>query len=123
LKKIEDDDCLVKNTYNAGDFYNRAYYPFGFSNITEAKNEQFIIELTLRKENSSRQLPLYLIEGDYVLSTEKSTKHLLALIFNDLKTKYHSQQNFFHFWFVLLGLNLASIFYVIFAQQNKNPKA
>jgi hypothetical protein len=116
LKRKDDSTWLYENTYQAKDFYNRAFYPFGFPTVTDALNQEFIYEVELL---DASDLPLYIYANTLVVSREGSLTEIGSLIWLDLQAKWQTQRPFWLFWFTLLGLNFLAILMVLFWPKKK----
>jgi hypothetical protein len=117
IKKDGAEDWHFENIYSVKDFYNNAYYPFGFIPLLDVEGEKILIEMELL---DGSDVPLYFYQDDFILSEERSSKELLGLIKTDFQNKIQTQKTFFIFWAVLLVFNLGAIILLLFANQ-KNP--
>ena len=111
IKKEGAENWHFENIYNVQDFYNNAFYPFGFPPITDAQDQNILIEMQLIDRTD---LPLYLYQDEIILSEERPTKELLKLVKQDLQEKFQTQKTFFDFWQLLLLTNFGALLYVIF---------
>lgn len=116
LKESAEDDWFYQHAYDVSDFYNNAFYPFGFPVINNALGKSFIYEVELLDESD---LPLYIYQDTYVLSKDGSMGEIWQIIRNDLLIKWQTQKPFFLFWLALLGANLLAILITIFSPQKK----
>ena len=111
IKKEGDKNWHFENIYNVQDFYNNAFYPFGFPPITDAQDQNILIEMQLIDQSD---LPLYFYQDEIILSEERPTKELLKLVGEDLSKKFKIQKTFFDFWKLLLLANFGALLYVVF---------
>lgn len=116
IKKEGTEDWHFESIYNVQDFYNNAYYPFGFTPLTGVKDQNILMELQLIDDTD---LPLYFYQDEQILSEERPTKELLKLVSSDLQEKFQTQKTFFDFWKLLLLTNLGALLYVIFILPKK----
>lgn len=117
LKKAGAETWFYENTYLVNDFYNRAFYPFGFPVIVDSAGQIFIYEVELLDEVD---LPLYIYSNSYQLSREGSFRELFQLIQLDLQDKWQAQQSFWLFWLSLVGINLLAITSVLLWREKKS---
>lgn len=116
LKKSGDEAWFYEHSYDASDFYNRAFYPFGFPVVADSAGQIFIYEVELLDE---ADLPLHLYSESYQLSREGSLAELLQLIQLDLQAKWQAQRGFWIFWLGLLGANFLAIIAVLGQRKEK----
>jgi len=116
IKKEGAEDWHFENIYSVKDFYNKAYYPFGFSPLINVEGEKILIEMELLDESD---LALYFYQDDFILSEERSSRELLGLIKTDFQNKIQTQKTFFIFWAALLISNLGAVILLLFANQKK----
>lgn len=119
IKKAEAEKWHYENTYDTSDFYNNAFYPFGFPPITQALGQNFIYEVQLKGQSDSS---LYIYQDSYVVSKDGNMGEILEIVKTDLQAKWQTQKSFFIFWLFLLGANLFAIVLVLFVYRN-NKKA
>lgn len=116
LKFADSSSWLYENTYQAADFYNRSFYPFGFPVVTDALGRELIYEVELLE---ATDLPLYIYADTYVISQEASLRELLPMLKVELADKWQAQRGFWLFWLGLLGLNLAALLGVILWREKR----
>ncbi|AKM81467.1 MAG: hypothetical protein UT13_C0001G0505 [Candidatus Pacebacteria bacterium GW2011_GWF2_38_9] len=119
LKEEGEDDWYYQNRYNIADFYNNAFYPFGFPSISDALGKKYVYEVELV---TAGNYPLYIYDHSYIVSKEGSMREILQIIKSDLLTKWQNQKKFWIFWLSLLGINLLALIVVI-AIPPRNKKA
>lgn len=116
LKESASTDWFYEHIYDTSDFYNNAFYPFGFPIIQDALNIEFTYEVELLDQGD---LHFYIYQDTYVLSKDGSMGEILQIIKKDLSIKWLNQKPFFIFWLSLLGLNLLTLLLVFFSPQKK----
>ncbi len=119
LKRSGAETWLYEATYNAADFYNQAFYPFGFPLVSDALDQEFVYEVQLL---DAGQDALWLYADSYVISREGPLRDLLPLLRQELQVKWQAQQGFWLLWLGLLGGNLLAILWVLL-RRFKNKKA
>lgn len=117
LKSSEAKEWLYENTYQVADFYNRAFYPFGFPIVSNALDQKFTYEVELINESD---LPLYIYTDTFVISREGNLNELGQLIWTDLQAKWQAQQSFWIFWLSLMGINLLAITSILLWREKKS---
>lgn len=119
LKELNATTWYYQATYNTADFYNQAFYPFGFPPIMDAINKTYLYEVEILDQPD---LPFAIFHNSYVVSKEGSLKELAQLIKQDLITKWYKQQPFFIFWLSLLTINLGVLLVVIVKKWDNQPQ-
>jgi len=111
LKADGAEDWYYQNRYDVADFYNNAFYPFGFPPISDTLGKKFIYEVELI---DAGDYPLYIYDDSYIVSKEGSMGEIATIIQKDLKAKWQAQKPFFIFWLIALGINLVFFTTAIF---------
>lgn len=106
LKEINSEDWYYQAKYNTADFYNNAFYPFGFPTINNSLNKTYLFEVEVLNKPD---LPFAIYHDSYVVSKDGDIRELKKQIGNDLTNKWNNQKTFFVFWLSLLSFNLLAL--------------
>jgi len=118
LKEVGANNWYYQATYNTADFYNNAFYPFGFPIITNSENKTYLYELEIINQPD---LPFAVYHHSYIVSREGSLKDISQLIRQNLRNKWQNQQPFFTFWTSLLTINAIALLAVILKKCDNQP--
>jgi hypothetical protein len=106
LRHSDQDDWHYQHTYSSHDFYNRAFYPFGFPPLSAATDQQYVYQVELL---DPAEQALYIYQNTHIVSQQGSSRQLLSLIQQELQVKWQAQRPFWLVWLALLGLNTLAI--------------
>lgn len=115
LKKATADSWVYEGQHQAQDFYNDAYYPFGFPELMGVKGGELVFELEC-VSGDCQQLYVYGDDEqqlDFRLKTQLTKQEFIENTFQDIKSKIQGQVQFFRFYFILIALVLLVLIRVV----------